>query len=110
MADFKGLFRIIIQAAKTAFLSFGSLFIDLDTKEVILFRYFLIEFTIKSSKYALNILFWFSSIRLRTRCCSSHLDRDAFNSDFFAYLSLFFLFSLNRHVSIDFAGNKPYLF
>ena len=103
MADFKCLFRMVIEGVKTAFFSFWSIFIDPDTKKVKLFLSFLTEFTIKSSKYALNI-------QLCMRSCSSNLDRDASKPDFFTYLSFFFLlFSLNEHVSVDFTDNKPYL-
>ena len=90
IADFKCLFWMVIEAIKTAFFSFWSIFIDPNTIEVRLFRSLLIEFTIKSSKYAINILFWFSSIQLCMRSCISNLDRDTSKPDFFTYLSLFF--------------------
>ena len=73
---------MVIQTAKTALFSFWSIFIDLDTEEERLFQYFLIEFSIKSSKFAYSV----------------------------TQEVLFYVFSLNKHVSIDFSGNKPYLF
>ena len=95
---------------QTAFFSFRSVFIDLQTKEVRRFSYFFIEFMIKSSKYNLNILFWFSCVQSCMRSSSSHLVRDASNPNPSRTYHCFFVFSFNKHVSIDFSGNKPYWF